>query len=297
MRPYFPCGYSTASFLAPFTVICCLSSGAEIREELQWWRGEILADQWNIVRLSDESEHLEALETKGPNILPDLFNEFQNECDNVVLRSYSGLIRRLGHFQSFRYYPYAETNSEHAYDVRQGLPLLHEEVDEFGISIVRGRERVNIEKQQLLQLWSECGTYVNRTELKDKLRDITGVTSEEWWKLDRGRIQEIQKINIYGIYNLPYMFDLIAEENNAIMFAEFIRLVHIEVFNALHMHGKLPGDAQLAHAAYPTTEEKLALICDWWENVKSTYTELNDLYLAIDCRVEAYRTKIPTGPK
>lgn len=96
-----------------------------------------------------------------------------------------------------------------------------------------------------------------------------------WWR-----------INWYGIYNIPRFIDVIEQGENGVIFFQLSGILH--AFWSEFVGGSNPdrfSDAKELVARFPTREDRIAVICRWWQAKHEDFKTLPDLYAAIDERM------------
>lgn len=257
----------------------------EIYQELNAF---IESDIWGLGGQDMESLFLKIADL-GPNVLPHLALMIREE-KNHNLRC------RLGHCFEFisRFKPYIFSPDP----LPEGLPEYRkiydqnlDDLPELSLPSIKGGAygwndvRVN----KLLDWWDITSDFSSKGLGIIIIRDICGVTPNDFANYDWGKFRLFEKkIKIYGIFNLPYYFQSIAEDNNPIVFTDFLIQYKIELYRKLEPTENHPNNVLLAQNEYPTREDKLKIVCEWWIDEKNKFSELKDLYESINTSYSQY---------
>lgn len=230
----------------------------------------------------------------GPNILPDLMAFLANTTEDKTfeaeaLRSFvARLVIDIGSFTVYQYRSQQNKTGLIPFHFRPEML----DTDERSIPVLKYDESGNeLWDDALIRWWGQRDTFLKRTDVLDKIRRIVGRTEEEYAEYDLSRYRQLIKyVYVYGIYNLPYFVQIIAEDNNPCVFAEFLerQCGGRAVVVAGDPVGGWNATIERIQKEYPRSSDKLATIRDWWIRVRSTYTELPDLFSAIDAQVSKH---------
>lgn len=253
-------------------------SSKELLEKERAWCLEYLERCPPSFHLHGDSPYRKALKELGYNTWPDVADMLRTETNPSLREEFA----RIFDFKFYRY-TYGKNAKGLTYleDVSDDpLPFLSIEVDaNTGGEIDRSIDQVSM----LLEWWDRRETFLKRDGACEKLREITGRTPEDFAVFNRVRSRWLKKcFSAYGIYNLPYYLELIAEDNNPILFWEFLYGHRVEMYRALNPKPPLENLIGVVQAAYPTREDKMKVICEWWEENANKFTRLEDLHEAID---------------
>lgn len=269
-----------------------VSSGSEAQERLALWRAHILS-KGNLGGVEYDSDDFRALVQMGPNCLPEVFSAYRQEADPHVLYYYSGLIRRIAHFDVFRYSK--EPLIIHGYQLQctENIPFLSMQVGKNGLSVLPHPLYITVQRDKLVQWWDQRASFLKRDQMTAKIRAATGKSHQEFLEYDKVKAQQLFKLRVYGIYNIPYFLDIIDRDNNPIIFCEFLRISGHPEYRALPMTNDVVANSWKADGKYPTRELKVKLICDWWKKAAKTYNNLGNLYSEIDRRIKKLSNQNP----
>jgi hypothetical protein len=267
-----------------------ISNASEVQERLTLWRNHIVT-KGNIGGVEYDSDHYRTLVKIGPNSLPEVFSAYRKEEDPHVLYYYSGLIGKIAHFDFFRYSEKPLNIHGYEYQCMGDKPFLSILVGKYGISDLPHPQYIMITKEKLIRWWDQRKQFLQRTETVDKIRTIIGRQHEEFLKYNKIIAREFSKLHVYGIYNIPYYIDLIDQDNNPIVFCDFLRISNHPEFQNIEMTNDVVLNTWKANSKFPTRESKIALICDWWDKVGKSYIGIDDLYVKIDSHVKKLRKK------
>jgi len=285
-------------FILIILVLCGMNVNADsnILKEIELWREHIVT-KGNLggVEFNDNYKNLEQM---GPNILPDLLMAYEKEHNPHVLYYYEGLLRRVGHFEFFEYSKEQIMFMGRNYQVQDvnDIPFLSMEVGHKRQPVLPMFERINFQRDKLVQWWAQRDTFARRTNALEKIRTISGRSNEPFLAFTNTQERQFYKLKVYGIYNIPYYIDLIKEDNNPVVFVEFLRITnHSEYNKRFQMMYNLAEFSRTADHAYPDKKAKMDIICQWWTNTKQTYTNLPELYAEIERRIIQYCTEQSLG--
>lgn len=269
--------------LSLFSSVCAAS---KVQEELGLWRAHILSKGKAGTGVALDSEHYRGLVQMGPNCLPKVFSAYGQEADPYVLHCYRGLIGRIAHFTFFKYSEKPLKKLGYEYQCTKDIPFLSLRLGEDGWTVLRHPQRTILQRDKLIQWWDQRESFLKRRGVLHKIRTMMGSTHEKFVEYDRTKAQEFFKLRVYGIYNIPYYLDIIDQDNNPIIFWDFLRLTNHPEFQDLQMTGDMVLNTRKVDSKYPTRQSKIKLICDWWNKASKTYTALAPLYSQIDRRVK-----------
>lgn len=223
---------------------------------------------------------LQQLEDLGPNILPIIRDSITKETHPRARAAMVSLFMRIGAFHPYRYvgpsatkpHPWAPKETDPA-----SLPILSKD-------LAKRDDPADMESR-VMAWWDQRDGFLKRNDLCTRLREITGFTVEDALHYDMQRAAMLHKeFSVYGIYSLPCYIEVIAEDNNPAIFMEF--LATWRLFEEYRQPAVLRTTGfervKAVQEAYPTREDKLAVVCTWWSKKKDTFTTLVDLYEAID---------------
>jgi len=263
-----------------------MSPASKIEERLALWRAHILSKGKAGTGVALDSEHYRGLVQMGPNCLPEVFSAYRQEADPYVLHCYRGLIGRIAHFTFFRYSEKPLKIMGYEFQCTKDIPFLSLRVGEHGRTVLRHPQRTILQRDKLIQWWDQRESFLKRRGVLHKIRTMMGSTYEKFVEYDATKAQEFFKLRVYGIYNIPYYLDIIDQDNNPIIFWDFLRLTNHPEFQNLQMTGDMVSNTRKVDSKYPTRQSKIKLICDWWNKASKTYTALAPLYSQIDRRVK-----------
>lgn len=269
-----------------------MAHASEITDKIDSWKAHII-EKGNYAGKEFDSPDYKSLVKMGPNCLPELFEAFRDEWDLHVSYYYSELIRRIAHFDFFLYTVGSHKVFGTKYKVKhdEDLPFLSEVID-HGKSQY---EKHFNSKYKLLKWWDQRKTFLKRGNFKQSLRAITGESNQDFVKYDKLKSRKMAKLHGYGIFNIPYYIEVIASDNNPIVFCEFLRISNHKEFQVLKMTNDKVLNVNKAQAKYPTVEAKIKLISDWWTGIGHTYTSLTELHIEIDKSIKKLSTVKPEG--
>lgn len=263
-----------------------VSIASDVTQRLDAWRVHILTNG-NMGGVELNSDDYEALVKMGPKGLPEIFEAYEKEQDPHVLYYYKILIGRIAHFDAYRY------SSEPATILgwnmqdkdKASVPVLSTEVDAKGYTKLDSAEYAVDHRNRLVQWWKVRKDFLARK--KEGIANITGKTKDDFSKVDKVKARSLQKtVHCYGIYNIPMYIELISDDNNPIVFADFLRISNNPLFQKLKCTGVPMENAEKVTAAFPTREAKMKVIREWWAGASDTYTGLDDLRKAIDKAIQ-----------
>ncbi len=278
-------GFTLFIFLVIF--LSCVSPASQVTDRLSLWR-EHIVNKGNFGGVEFSSEHFRALVEMGPNSLPEVFEAYRTEEDPHVLNYYRILIERVAHFNFFRYSRKPLKVMGYQYQCTEDIPFLSMEVREKALPAVRYPKRAFMQKDKLIAWWDRRETFLLRTDFIDNVREITGNSIQQFRSYDQQKTRRFHKLRCFGIYNIPYFIDTIEQDNNPIIFCEFLRTTNHQLYQQLEMGNGLTSDIRKVSDLYPTSSAKIALICDWWSDVNKTYSNLEQLFSQIDTRVKKF---------
>ena len=258
----------------------------DVTQRLDAWRNHILT-KGNLGGVELASDDYEALVKMGPNALPEVFDAFEKEQDPHVLYYYAILVRRIAHFDEYRYS--SEPLTLRGCDMQDtdeaSVPLLSTRLNSRGLTVLKSADYAVDHRSRLVQWWKFRKDFLARK--KESVVNITGRTEDQFSKIDSKKDRLLQKtVKCYGIYNIPMYIDIIREDNSPIVFADFLRISNNALFQQLECTGDPKENAQKITAAFPTREAKVKVIREWWASSANTYTALDDVHVAIDKAVQ-----------
>lgn len=259
-----------------------LSGDASTSTLLAGWRAHIVANG-NLGGVELESENYRALAAMGPACLPEVFDAFRTEEVEHVLYYYAILIRRVAHFDMYRYSNVPLVIRGEDYFDRGEIPFLSLQI---GDGAPEGPDKANLMRDKLVAWWDQRGSFLQR-DARSATRAIAGRNADEAMRLDPTAGRRLARLSVYGIYNIPAYVSLIAEENNPAVFSEWLRLANHPDFQTLKMTSDLAENARKAHRAYPTSEAKMAIVCAWWIEQRESFKALADLHTAIEEQLQS----------
>jgi hypothetical protein len=159
-------------------------------------------------------------------------------------------------------------------------------VGEGGLSTLPHPQYITVTKNKLVQWWDQRDSFLQRNDEIDKVRAITGSNRQEFLKYDKKKARLLFKRNVYGIYNIPYYIDLIDQHNNPVVFSDFLRISNHPEYRNIGMSNDVVWNTMKADNKYTTRRSKVNLIRNWWNTAKETYSNLTNLYSAIDSRIK-----------
>jgi hypothetical protein len=77
----------------------------------------------------------------------------------------------------------------------------------------------------------------------------------------------------------------VATDNNPIAFVELLRCAGHLAYQTLPATAAMPSKAEKATEAFPATDDRIELICEWWRENQQKYAGLEPLQKAIDTEV------------
>ena len=271
----------TMLLFCPFVAL----ADSEVQEKLSLWRNHIITKgNWAGVEINDD---FHSLANMGPNILPEVFAAYQNEESTHVLYYYGMLIKVLAHFDFYAYSREPLIIVGYQYqDLSKEKPFLSIEYAADGLSVLRGKDMVLMKRDKLLQWWNQRNSFTKRKDALSEIRSFTGKTRKEHLDFNKVKARNFFKTRVYGIYNIPHYIDLIDQDNNPFVFCEFLRISNHPEFQAFDMTKDLVSNGFKVEERYQTRESKIDLICEWWNEEKNKYTNLENLYNEINQKVE-----------
>lgn len=262
--------------------LAMLSDTSDVVDTLQQWREHIVA-KGNLGGVELDSEHYRSLVALGPNCLADVFPAYAREDNPHVLYYYALLIRRVGHFDAFRYSktPLNIAGYEFKYDGEK--PFLSTEIGEGAPAPPAS---LFAERDKLVHWWEERESFLRREGAKAMIHEITGCEASEFSQYDKRKAREFAKSSVYGIYNIPLLIAIIEEDNNPIAFCELLRISNHPEYQRLKLTGDVVENARVVASTHPTKEQKVAFICTWWQRSAGSFVKLQSLHRAISDQVE-----------
>lgn len=242
--------------------------------------------------LREVSEYEKGLIEVGYNGLPAVVDFVQKETDPIIRQEFGRIIKGTGRF---RFYTYAQEHTTWPYDLYDddttSLPFLNRLVDPRDTSKVLWPE----DETALLVEWAKRrDTFLNRGDVCAEIRSVTGETAADFAAVDHHRWRQFtKKFAQYGIYNLPYYIQAIGQDNNPLVFAEFVIEYARDKYDGALVSRDAIERIRNADKVYPKVEDKRAVVAAWWAQKQHTLTEFPRLYQAID---NAVRTFCPTEP-
>jgi hypothetical protein len=272
-------------------VVCCtVGIDLEVANDIAQYRRDLEAIgmhmETNLLRTSAACMRLDA---RGPNSLPEMAEALADESDPRVLRFYNHLF-----FRCSRAWPYRYSSTHYrsyGLDIVDTEPAKHPWFSlHVGPDGLGDWEAILPMRDLYVRWWREHESFPKPDALKAVFRGITGKTDEEFSKYDESRARLLWRdVEIFGIMAYPSYVDLVAEDNNPISFLDLLVSWPQSEINCIG-HGKTRlEDAKNATATFPTRESKAKVICHWWDDNKSAFTRLTDLYSEIDTRVTKMR--------
>lgn len=277
---------SVAAMLALLAALATCSSlfayDSTVAQTMAQWRQHILT-RGNLGGIELDCEQYRSLVAMGPACLPEVFQVFREESDPHVLYYYAILVRRVAHFDVFRYSetPLRIGDQEFKYDGER--PFLSMQIGDGAPS---SPASAVLMRDKLMEWWSRKASFLQREDAETAVRAITGRDERQYQQFDKKRAREFSKLTGYGIYNLPYYLDIIQEDNNPIVFSEFLRITNHPEYQVLELTGDLGANGRAVNAKYATRESKLDVICEWWSQSGAAYAVLEDLHREIDKRIQ-----------
>jgi len=253
----------------------------------------------SICTVAGGTESDETLCRMGPNILPELVEVYRSEKEDDVLRWYRGLFTFTTRFFIYQYSDVQPNPQFGVFEEKspRDLPMLSAPEE-----MLRRPGAAAKMRDIYLHWWDQRAGFLKRTGVKERIRALTGTESEGFARYDWPAAQAFDKeITIYGMYNLPYLIEIIAEDNNPIVFLQFL-LVSLcpQLYRMEGTKGWVTGDWvnnwHLVQDAFSSRESKIAVIIKWWDDKKSTFTRLTDLYQAIDAQVAKLKNQAKAAP-
>jgi hypothetical protein len=256
---------------------------SDVPTALAQWREHILT-RGNLAGVELECEPYRSLVAMGPNALPDVFEAYRTESDEHVLYYYGILIRRIAHFDFFRYSttPHRIGDREFQYDGDK--PYLSLDMSSAAGQSPAGTTQM---RDKLVQWWDGRSAFLNRPQAPTVVRTASGRLQVATEQLDKSARQEFSKLAVYGIYNIPDYIRIISEDNNAPVLSEWLRITNHPEFQTLKLTGDLAANGRTLAANYPARESKVELICNWWSQKSASYAALKDLHGEINRQVQA----------
>lgn len=255
-----------------------------VQEALVLWRSHIL-EKGNLGGIEYDSEHYRTLVETGPNCLSEVFSAFRQEADLHVVYYFTGLIKRIAHLDFFGFSKTPLSIMGYEYHCTGERPILSLEMGQNGLPVLRHPERTIFKRDRLLQWWDQRVSFLERQGMSDTIRQITGRTDEEFLLYDKGKAREFQKLGVYGIYNIPDYLARIDQDNNPIVFCDFLRISNHPEFKALHPTKDVISNTRKANSKYASRQQKVELVRKWWEKAGATFTRLQSLHAEIAGRV------------
>ncbi len=271
------------------------SVGSEVGEKLASWREHILT-KGNLGGVEYNSKAYQELIEMGPNCLPDLFIAYRDEQNLHVLYYYEGLIRRIGRFDFFMYSKESLKKNNYELQCTEDIPFLNEEIGENGRPVLPQSLRIVAKRDKLLQWWNQRESFLKRGKVIEKIRTSSGSTRDKFIEYNKTKYRQLSKLHVYGIYNIPYYIDVIEQDNNPIIFCDFLRMIYREEYRAISPTSDVVENTWKVDSKYPTRISKLEIICKWWAENRDKYTKLTDLYKEINQRMEKLCPTTTTQP-
>jgi hypothetical protein len=138
----------------------------------------------------------------------------------------------------------------------------------------------------MLRSWWEERTHFLEQIRCEEFKEITCLSIDQAVQHTEARDFKLRRsFGIYGIYAIPCYVANIADHNNPVAFLEFLKATGNQL--GYQVRGISEPVVQLQNS-FPTKEDKMTLVCAWWEEAAPTFTELADLHAAIDKEIRAY---------
>lgn len=219
----------------------------------------------------------------GPNVLQELADAMELERDARVRAEFAGCFLIVCGLSPYRY----SSDAEHA-TARYPLETEPAELPVLSHDVAKDRAGSAV-ADQLPVWWRNRGAYLNRPGTVARLREITGTRPAEHAQYDRDRARSLSReFGVYGIYNLPFYIGLIAEDNNPVLFMEFLAMCRKgQEYREKGFHRILGFDrVRAVQEAFPEREDKLRVIRRWWRERADTFRGLPELHSVIGQAIE-----------
>lgn len=96
----------------------------------------------------------------------------------------------------------------------------------------------------------------------------------------------LRSLNVYGIYNIPVLVQAVQADNNLLAFAQFLRVVRHPEYARLRITMNSLDNLALVESTWPTQEERMDVIQEWWNASCHQYDCFEDILAAIDNTLE-----------
>lgn len=246
------------------------------------WREHILA-RGNLGGIELNSPDYEALVAMGPSCLPLVMEAYRAEQDPHVAYYYGMLIRRIAHFDFFRYSstPKRIAGQEFLYEGEK--PLLSFDV---GDQALKGPAKALAMRDTMVAWWRQRGAFLQR-DVRAEVKAAALRTGTQTDNEGASGFREFGKLAVYGIYNIPGYINIIRQDNDPIVFSEWLRITNHPEFQTLMLRGDLAENGRMSNARYPSVESKMRLVCSWWPENRSRFSGLTELQSGIDQSIQS----------
>lgn len=265
-------------------------------EHLSNWRAHII-EKGNYAGVELSGDDYRSLVSKGPNILTTLFAEYEKENDPHVLAYYGILIHRVSGIRFFSYCKKPKKINGYEYFCdKKDLPVLSREIGLDGFSVLPYPERVIVERDQLVGFWKNRFKHLERNVDLDQVsfrlvndpNQATEDSLNEIKKFNRIQYREFSKIGVYGVFNIPYYLDAIINSGNPVILCQFIKYYDKKKYREIEESVDFVVQIPKVSNMYKTKESRKEYVAQWWKKNKHLYTDLTDLYEAIDVKIKQF---------
>lgn len=220
------------------------------------------------------------LQELGPNVMPDLAEAIRAEHDRDFRRQLAETLLNIGCFWPRKEIPnmYLDPSTKRMFPAWED------------------RDSKGMYAEEVLRWWDKRDSFLHRDDLLQKIRAVTGTTAEDFARLVSDDVWNlfIDEVMEYGIYNLPYFTELVAQDNNPWAFCFFLGAVHsdkypISLMDSYHLVAYMDEH-------FPSRAVKVSVIREWWAEMRGKYTELQPLCAAMDAALAKYAELVAPTP-
>jgi hypothetical protein len=290
--------------LLVFTVIvgggCGTDDRSEVARLLDIERQSIRNHHVDTCNPFCDHEISKALDCLGPNALPDLMAAIEREdAQNELMFNFmASSVLNISVFAPYAYVPKTEATEAnkmfHDFD-EEHIPVLSRvppswQIDDVSRGYVMLPEPPS--REALVRWWNMRASFVKREGVAERIVQLTheldvasGSNGSPDAKAQVERKME-KEMFVYGIYNLPYFIEAIAQFNDLFSFQyvcgrwRFICDDHIPKFR------DDPDKVCI------TAKQKLALVVGLWQEAKEKYSKMSELYEAIETALGKYAADV-----
>ena len=204
----------------------------------------------------ERSKHWHELCRFGFGKVPALIDFVEEETHPLIRSEFADRLRML---LGFQFYKYSFKHSEPPYncfdDDIEWMPFLREQWGPNPDGSLPERQ----DQVEMLLTWvQQRDTFLKREGVCERLREITGTDEAAYLAFDHADWRKLFKETCaYGVYNLPYVIQLIGQDNNAVVFTEGGMECGSYEAPAAGPSGFPNERVKNVNARFPTLEEKM----------------------------------------